>query len=57
MTGNFARVFTSRKPVITTAHFGALSRTPLHDANAGPGGALTGVHKNLKALQDAGVDA
>ena len=57
MTGNFTRVFTSGKPVITMVHFDALSGTPLHDADAGLGGPLTRVHKNLKALQDAGVDA
>lgn len=57
MAGNFARVFTSAKPVIAMVHFGALPGAPLYDADAGLGGLLAGVRKDLKALQEAGVDA
>jgi hypothetical protein len=57
MTGNFARVFDNRKPVIAMVHFGALPGAPLYDADAGLAGLLDGVRKDLKALQDAGVDA
>jgi len=57
MTGNFARIFTTRKPVIAMVHFGALPGAPLYDAEAGLDGLLAGVRKDLKALQDAGVDA
>ena len=57
MTGKFARVFAARKPVIAMVHFGALPGTPLYDADAGLEGLLAGVRKDLKALQEAGVDA
>lgn len=57
MSGNFARVFKSKKPVIAMVHFGALPGAPLYDATAGLDGLLAGVRQDLKALQDAGVDA
>lgn len=57
MAGNFARIFKSRKPVIAMVHFGALPGSPLYDAEAGLDGLLAGVRKDLKALQEAGVDA
>ena len=57
MTNTFEKIFRTRKPVIAMVHFGALPGTPLHDAKAGLGGLLAGVRKDLKALQDAGVDA
>lgn len=57
MPGKFGRIFKTAKPVIAMVHFGALPGSPLHDAEAGLKGLLDGVRKDLKALQDAGVDA
>jgi membrane complex biogenesis BtpA family protein len=57
MTGKFEKLFKTRKPVIAMVHFGALPGAPLYDAGAGLAGLLAGVRKDLKALQDAGVDA
>jgi membrane complex biogenesis BtpA family protein len=57
MTDKFRSVFGSTKPVIAMVHFGALPGAPLYDAEAGLDGLLEGVRKDLKALQDAGVDA
>jgi uncharacterized protein len=57
MPGKFEKIFKTRKPVIAMVHFGALPGSPLHDAEAGLAGLLEGVRKDLKALQDAGVDA
>lgn len=57
MSGKFGKIFKTRKPVIAMVHFGALPGAPLHDADAGLAGLLEGVRKDLKALQDAGVDA
>jgi hypothetical protein len=56
MPGKFERIFKTRKPVIAMVHFGALPGAPLYDADAGLKGLLEGVRKDLKALQDAGVD-
>jgi membrane complex biogenesis BtpA family protein len=57
MTAKFTKVFGGQKPIIAMVHFGALPGSPLHDAEAGLAGLLEGVRKDLKALQDAGVDA
>jgi membrane complex biogenesis BtpA family protein len=57
MTGKFGALFRTRKPVIAMVHLGALPGAPLYDAAAGLDGLLQGVRKDLKALQDAGVDA
>lgn len=57
MADRFYRIFKTRKPVIAMVHFGALPGAPLHDAEAGLAGLLAGVRKDLKALQEAGVDA
>ncbi len=57
MPGKFEKIFKTRKPVIAMVHFGALPGAPLYDAEAGLRGLLEGVRKDLKALQDAGVDA
>ena len=57
MSGKFGKIFKTKKPVIAMVHFGALPGAPLYDAEAGLKGLLDGVRKDLKALQDAGVDA
>jgi uncharacterized protein len=57
MSGKFRALFKTKKPVIAMVHFGALPGAPLYDADAGLAGLLAGVRKDLKALQDAGVDA
>lgn len=57
MLGKFAKIFKTPKPVIAMVHFGALPGAPLYDAEAGLEGLLQGVRKDLKSLQDAGVDA
>ena len=57
MAGKFNALFKTKKPVIAMVHFGALPGAPLYDAEAGLAGLLAGIRKDLKALQDAGVDA
>ncbi len=57
MAGKFGAIFRTRKPVIAMVHLGALPGAPLYDAAAGLEGLVQGVRKDLKALQDAGVDA
>jgi uncharacterized protein len=57
VTAKFRKVFGDTKPIIAMVHFGALPGSPLYDAKAGLDGILAGVRKDLKALQDAGVDA
>jgi len=57
MQNKFSQLFRTAKPVIAMVHFGALPGAPLFDGDAGLEGLLAGVRKDLKALQDAGVDA
>ena len=57
MTDKFRQVFATAKPVIAMVHFGALPGSPLHDAKGGLDALIDGVMKDLKSLQDAGVDA
>ena len=57
MTARFRSVFGDKKPVIAMVHLGALPGAPLFDAKAGLEGLVEGAHKDLKALQAAGVDA
>ncbi len=57
MSQRFKKIFGNTKPVIAMVHFGALPGAPLHDADAGLEGLIAGCRKDLKALQDAGVDA
>ncbi len=57
MSGRFHKIFGKTKPVIAMVHFGALPGAPLHDAAAGIDGLIEGCRKDLKALQEAGVDA
>lgn len=57
MSSRFTKIFGKSKPVIAMVHFGALPGTPLHDADTGLEGLIAGCRKDLKALQDAGVDA
>ncbi|MEY4092387.1 MAG: hypothetical protein RLZZ496_1569 [Pseudomonadota bacterium] len=57
MTAKFRSVFGDKKPVIAMVHLGALPGAPLFDAKAGLEGLVDGAHKDLKALQAAGVDA
>ena len=54
---NFKSVFKEEKPVIAMVHLGALPGTPLYNENGGLNGILKSAHKDLIALQDAGVDA
>jgi uncharacterized protein len=57
MTEKFKAIFGQTKPVIAMVHFGALPGSPLHDAKGGLDALIAGARKDLKALQDAGVDA
>jgi uncharacterized protein len=57
MNHRFRSIFGNTKPVIAMVHFGALPGAPLYDADAGIEGLVAGCRKDLKALQDAGVDA
>ena len=57
MADRFGRVFGAARSVIATAHPGALSGAPLHDAEAGLEGLVAGARSDLLALQAAGVDA
>ncbi len=57
MKNNFKRIFGDTKPVIAMVHFGPLPGSPLYDAEAGIDGLVEGIRKDLRALQDADVDA
>jgi membrane complex biogenesis BtpA family protein len=57
MGGKFAAIFGSTKPVIAMVHLGALPGAPLYDADAGLSRLVEGVRNDLRALQEAGVDA
>ena len=57
MSNKFKAIFKTSKPVIAMAHFGALPGSPLYDEKGGLEALVEGVRKDLKALQDAGVDA
>jgi uncharacterized protein len=57
MPSRFKKIFGASKPVIAMVHFGALPGTPLYDAKGGSEGLIDGCRKDLRALQDAGVDA
>ncbi len=54
---NFRRVFGAGKPVIAMVHLGAMPGAPLYDPDAGVDGLVAGAAADLKALQEAGVDA
>lgn len=53
----FETVFGTAKPVIAMVHLGALPGAPLHDGAAGLEGIVAGAEADLRALQEAGVDA
>jgi membrane complex biogenesis BtpA family protein len=53
----FKKLFGSRKPVIAMVHLGALPGSPLFDASSGLEGLIRRARSDLKALQEAGVDA
>jgi uncharacterized protein len=57
MPNRFKDMFGPKKPVIAMVHVGALPGAPLHDADAGLDGLIEGCRKDLRALQEAGVDA
>jgi membrane complex biogenesis BtpA family protein len=57
MTGNFRRVFGSRKPAIAMVHLPALPGAPLYDSEAGMAGILRSARDDLESLQGAGFDA
>jgi membrane complex biogenesis BtpA family protein len=50
-------VFETEKPIIAMCHFDALPGDPSYDAAKGLPWVIERVRKNLKALQDGGVDA
>ncbi len=50
-------VFGTAKPIIGMCHFDPLPGDPSYDAGAGLAGVLERARKNLRALQDGGVDA
>jgi uncharacterized protein len=57
MSTRFQTIFGKNRPVIAMVHFGALPGAPLHDASQGLDGLIEGCRRDLKALQQAGVDA
>jgi uncharacterized protein len=57
MGDKFAAIFGNTKPVIAMVHLGALPGAPLYDADAGLSRLVEGVRNDLRALQEAGVDA
>lgn len=57
MMSKFAKLFPNIKPIIAMVHFNPMPGTPLYDADAGVQGILEGARRDLKALQDADVDA
>ena len=57
MSKRFQKIFGKTKPVIAMVHFGPLPGAPLYNADGGLDALLEGCRKDLKALQDAGVDA
>ena len=54
---NFRSVFGDKKPVIAMVHLLPLPGTPLYDAEGGVDAIVDAARKDLKALQDADVDA
>ncbi len=56
-SGNYQRIFGSRKAVIAMVNLGALPGSPLHDAESGLEGLVEGARRDLAALQAAGFDA
>jgi|TARA_B000000441_G_scaffold49475_1_gene32783 membrane complex biogenesis BtpA family protein len=54
---NFESVLRNKKPVIAMVHLGALPGTPLYKEDEGLEGIVKNAHKDLTALQNAGVDA
>ena len=53
---SFSRIFGVTKPVIAMLHLPALPGRPLHDRAAGVAAAVDSVGRDLRALQEAGVD-
>ena len=53
----FRKIFPNGKPLIAMAHVPALPGTPLYDASAGLGGAVSSVRRDVDILLDAGFDA
>jgi membrane complex biogenesis BtpA family protein len=53
----FRTIFPEGKPLIAMAHIPALPGTPLYDASAGLGGAVSDVRRDVDILLDAGFDA
>ena len=54
---NFKRLFGETKPVIAMVHLNALPGSPLYDPAEGVDAIVEAARKDLKALQDADVDA
>ena len=53
---SFGALFGVPKPVIAMLHLGALPGRPQHDRAAGLESIVESVRRDLRALQDAGVD-
>jgi membrane complex biogenesis BtpA family protein len=53
----FRTIFPTGKPLIAMAHLPALPGTPLYDASAGLGGAVSDVRRDVDILLEAGFDA
>ena len=53
----YERVFGDRKPVIAMVHLDALPGAPLHSKVGGVEGVVASADEDLRALQEAGVDA
>ncbi len=53
----FFNLFPTAKPIIAMVHLNPMPGTPLYDAEAGIEGIVEAARRDLKALQDADVDA
>lgn len=53
----FSALFGQRKPVIAMVHLAPMPGTPLYDADGGVEAIVEAARRDLKALQDADVDA
>ena len=57
MNERFLKLFNTDKPVIAMVHLGALPGSPLFDSKLGLNGIIENARNDMRALQEAGVDA
>ncbi len=56
MSERFERIFANQKPLIAMVHVPPLPGTPLYDRDAGVGGLVSSVQRDLEVLLEAGFD-